>query len=347
LSISDKTQLSQIIAAHEEYIQKEGSLKRGLNNNGQDNNEIGRVDSSQRKGHFDGNENNVILQQHDKGSVPEDKEITEKEDNVSSSSPDDGDKEGNYDGNRMGSQSKYTPKRIRSLVVRNDSHERRSDQSLIRFKTNIILLLDESSSMINRKQEVIQGFNDFIQKQKALFPVSEEHEHEDNETTFSLLKFNSLCFWVMLSVPIHGVQELSPTQYTPNGSTALYNAMGLGIEWGDLSKNNQDQDMDMDRVLFVIITDGAENASLLFGKEQIKGMIQERKSRGNWTFAYFGVNPARTALDLGIPLNNTLDYNNNTNPDLSVPQLFTRLSTSTSSYRSRDSVASFSDFVDP
>jgi hypothetical protein len=228
------------------------------------------------------------------------------------------------DGNRMGSN--LTPQRIRPLFVRNDSQERRSVQ-MMRLNTKIILILDESHSMMRRRQEVINGYNDFLRKQKTLLPVQGE------ETTFSLLKFHRLCTPVIYPTPIANVPELSPDQYMPQNSTSLYDAMGMGMEWGDNY---------MGRVLLVIITDGAENTSLIYRKQQIKSMIDDRISRGNWTFAYIGFNPTVFAQELGIPLKNATDFTPN-----SVPQMFRRLSRSTSRFRSTDSVASTSNFISP
>jgi uncharacterized protein YegL len=161
-------------------------------------------------------------------------------------------------------------------------------------KTRIMVILDESSSMSGQRQEVITGYNDFLRKQRVI---------EGDEATLSLLKFNTICTWISVEIPVKQVTDLTGAEYTPNGGTALFDAMGMGIMRAEEGINNETE-----RVLCLIITDGEENSSRTYGRGQIQDMVKERESRDNWTFAYIGVNPISVTRDFGIPTNNSIQF---------------------------------------
>lgn len=114
------------------------------------------------------------------------------------------------------------------------------------IKTLIIVILDESGSMIFKKREVIDGFNQFLDEQKAV---------EDDEAHFYMVKFNSVITMVHKGTPIKDVPHLSMESYRPDGGTALYNVIAEGVEMAETNKKS-DQ-----RVICVIMTDGQENCS--------------------------------------------------------------------------------------
>lgn len=151
--------------------------------------------------------------------------------------------------------------------------------------TNVIFLLDNTGSMYRIKSDTIGGFNTFISEQKKL----------KNNIKFSLTLFNSFQIEKRyINVDINDVEELNEDTYNPNGTTPLNDAIGKTInEVGDL-KN----------ALFVIMTDGEENASIEFDLPTVKKMIEDKEKLG-WTFLYLGVdvtNFVNNAMDYGIKM---------------------------------------------
>jgi hypothetical protein len=139
----------------------------------------------------------------------------------------------------------------------------KSDES---FK--IVIILDESGSMESIKDSMIRSLNDLIKEQKQI--------KGGKPTTFTLVKFNDKVKRVINNKPLEEVNLLSSEDYSPNGSTALYDCIGDTIE---RFRNEQD-------VLMVIITDGQENASRDYTKREVTKMIEDKKKYDNWTYVY-------------------------------------------------------------
>jgi hypothetical protein len=131
----------------------------------------------------------------------------------------------------------------------------------------IVIVLDESGSMMSVKHQIIKSLNDLIMEQKAI---------TERPTTFTLVKFNDHVNRVMSNKLLSDVHKLTLFDYNPNGSTALYDAIGDTITWF-----GQHRDL-----LLVIVTDGEENASTKYTKEQVNKMIDEKKNKNNWTYVY-------------------------------------------------------------
>ncbi len=130
----------------------------------------------------------------------------------------------------------------------------------------IVFLLDRSGSMGGLEDDTIGGFNAFIKERK------------DNNTFLTTILFDNKIEVLHDREPISKVKKLTNKDYYVRGSTALLDAIGYGI--------NSIKDK-RKKVIFVITTDGLENASREFSKSKIKKMIEERK---NWEFMYLGAN---------------------------------------------------------
>ncbi len=136
--------------------------------------------------------------------------------------------------------------------VKNDSKPvKHSDD----FK--IVVILDESGSMENIRQDMIKALNDLIKEQKQL----------DRPCKFTLIKFNDNVKKVIENQNLKQIKNLSIEDYRPERSTALYDAIGYTIECFRYETN----------VLLVIITDGLENASTKYNKKTIFDMLDEKK----------------------------------------------------------------------
>lgn len=135
--------------------------------------------------------------------------------------------------------------------------------------TLISFLLDRSGSMAQWKSDVIGGFNEFLRDQKE----------QPGDAAFVITLFDSQSVDTAKFDSIQKVPDLTEATYQPRASTPLLDAIGKTI-------NLTDQ-MSADRVLFVIYTDGFENASHEYTKEAIAALVKEREANG-WDFIFLG-----------------------------------------------------------
>jgi hypothetical protein len=133
----------------------------------------------------------------------------------------------------------------------------------------IVLLLDSSGSMLTQKSDIIGGVNETIRVQR-------EAEPSENSSTY----FNIITFSDDVSAPkehtLETVPLLTNSTYLPGGSTALYDAMGSTM---DKYKNEYG-------VIFIVATDGQENASRTFTYKQIVDSVKNLRENQNWNFIY-------------------------------------------------------------
>ena len=158
-------------------------------------------------------------------------------------------------------------------------------------ETEIVVVLDRSGSMASILESTIQGFNTFLNEQK----------NAEGEAYITLVQFDDRYEIDYKSLPIKEAQELiAGVTFKPRGSTALLDAIGKTIN--ELETNRD--------VIFVIITDGHENASREYKHEAIKKMIEERESKGGYKFIYLGANQDAIAVGstFGVKSANALSY---------------------------------------
>jgi hypothetical protein len=141
----------------------------------------------------------------------------------------------------------------------------------------INFVLDRSGSMEVVRDATIDGFNDFVREQRA----------QPGEAMMTFTMFDTEIEEVCRAVPIRDVANLSARTYRPDGCTALYDAIGHVIHTTDQFIGQQMARPD--QVLFVIMTDGFENASCRFSKSHIADLIADRQERG-YEFIYLGAN---------------------------------------------------------
>lgn len=142
------------------------------------------------------------------------------------------------------------------------------------MKTLIGLVLDESSSMFVRKEEVINGFNKFIEDQKKI---------TDDSARLFLVKFSSRVTDIHKGIPLEEVKPMTEKDYQPQGSTALYDAIAQCVKIMDEEKTADE------RAICVIMTDGEENCSQNTTISDIRSLIQKHEQQNDWTFLYIGV----------------------------------------------------------
>lgn len=150
--------------------------------------------------------------------------------------------------------------------------------------THISVILDRTGSMESIRDDTIGGFNAFLNAQKT----------EPGLATLTLVQFDSQDPYEIVHQfrPIANVPELTRQTFVPRASTPLLDAIGRGIN--DLEKNLADmaEDDKPSRVVMVIITDGHENASREFRKDQIEKMIGEKQEKLAWQFVFLSADLA-------------------------------------------------------
>lgn len=173
-------------------------------------------------------------------------------------------------------------------------------------KTHIVAILDQSGSMTSVAPAAISGFNEFLQTQKAI----------KGKATMDVLLFSdpTNIKYVSQNADIKDVKELTSETYTPNGSTALFDAIAAATTNYKLLQSTQTPSKKADKVLVVIITDGEENASKEYPRnkiDEIKALITKRKSE-NWQFIFLcsTENAVLTGQSLGVSRGNTMQFMN-------------------------------------
>jgi hypothetical protein len=160
----------------------------------------------------------------------------------------------------------------------------------------INFVLDKSGSMDAIRDATISGFNEFKNTQAA----------EEGQAFFTLTLFDTRFNTVCKAVPMREVIDLDYESYAPDGMTALYDAIGYTMRITDdfVLANKPDQ------VLFVIMTDGYENASREFSRERIFQMIQDRQNLAEYEFIYLGANQDsyHASQQIGMRAGRSVDY---------------------------------------
>ena len=155
----------------------------------------------------------------------------------------------------------------------------------------IVFLLDASGSMHSLGDTPCTTFNEFINTQKK----------ELGEFNTTLILFNTDIQLVYKNLNSKDIKDLTTETYKPDYMTALYDAIGFGIETQKESSSNN--------VVFVVLTDGAENSSKKYEKDDIKKNIKEMEDLG-WKFIYLGANQDAFLVgnDMGISKSQTFEY---------------------------------------
>ena len=146
--------------------------------------------------------------------------------------------------------------------------------------TELVFILDRSGSMGGLEQDTIGGFNAMLTRQK-------EQEGEANVTT---ILFDHEVQLLHDRFPLKAVTPLTEKDYYVRGCTALLDAIGYGVEKIVNIQRHLPEDERAEKVIFVITTDGLENASKRCSYEKIRRMIEREKERYGWEFLFLGAN---------------------------------------------------------
>ena len=166
--------------------------------------------------------------------------------------------------------------------------------------TELVFILDRSGSMQGLEVDTIGGFNAMLEKQKK----------EPGEAFVSTILFNDHTQVLHDRVKIEAVEPITHREYYVRGCTALLDAIGGAIHHiGNIHKYARSEDVP-EHTLFVITTDGMENASRRYTSQQVKTMIQRQKEKYGWEFLFLGANidAVETAGSLGIAPDRAVNY---------------------------------------
>ena len=158
--------------------------------------------------------------------------------------------------------------------------------------TELVFILDRSGSMGGLEADTIGGFNAMIDRQRR----------EAGEALVSTVLFDDRTQVVHDRAPIERVPPLTQKEYFVRGTTALLDAIGGAIHHiGNVHKYAREEDVP-EHTLFVITTDGMENASRRYTIEDVRAMIEREKEKYGWEFLFLGANidAIATARSFGI-----------------------------------------------
>ena len=166
--------------------------------------------------------------------------------------------------------------------------------------TEIVFILDRSGSMSGLEADTVGGFNAMIAKQKK----------EPGEVLISTVLFDDESVVVHDRVPVQNIAPMTERDYYVRGRTALLDAIGGAIHHiGNVHRYARREDVP-EHTLFVITTDGMENASRRYSADKVKAMIERQKSKYGWEFLFLGANidAVETAQHFGIGADRAVSF---------------------------------------
>jgi uncharacterized protein YegL len=183
--------------------------------------------------------------------------------------------------------------------------------------THVLFVLDESGSMQSTATDVRGGFNTYVEQLKG----------DGNTYSLTAIKFGTKVRPLFTNLPLEQVPLLTPENYLPLDSTALYDAIGYALDEAEKAWGMKDKPYGEDKFILIIMTDGFENASKQYSKEAITARLKRREEAGNWTLVYMGADQDAWAVaqGLGFVQGNVLSYASN-----ATNTAFASLATSTS-----------------
>ena len=167
--------------------------------------------------------------------------------------------------------------------------------------TELVFILDRSGSMSGFEADTIGGFNSTIERQKE----------QEGKVLVSTVLFDNYSEVLHDRVDISEIKPMTCNDYNVRGCTALLDAIGGAIHHiGNIQKYARPEDVP-EHTMFVITTDGQENASHRYNSEQVKKMIERQKEKYGWEFLFIGANidAVETAARYGISKDRAVNYN--------------------------------------
>lgn len=184
--------------------------------------------------------------------------------------------------------------------------------------THISIILDRSGSMDSIRDDTIGGFNRFLRDQRE----------QPGKATLTLVQFDTEAPYEVLQHfhDIQAVPELDKKTFVPRGGTPLLDAIGKGIGDLDACLNRLDEAERPARVIMVVVTDGQENSSVEYRKQDIERMVKEKMENNGWQFVYLSADLAAMcdAQALSIPRDSSMYYSHSGHGSSTAWQVLSR-----------------------
>lgn len=193
--------------------------------------------------------------------------------------------------------------------------------------TELVFILDRSGSMSGLEDDTIGGFNSMIEKQKK----------QEGECYVSTVLFDNVSEVLHDRVKLADVKPMTENDYTVRGCTALLDAIGYAVNHiGNIHKYARPEDVP-EHTVFVITTDGMENASRKFSSRKIKQMIETQKEKYGWEFLFVAANidAVETASNIGIDKERAANYSHTKS---GTGKLYACMTEAISSFRRNESL---------
>jgi uncharacterized protein YegL len=165
----------------------------------------------------------------------------------------------------------------------------------------LVFILDRSGSMSGLEGDTIGGYNSMLEKQKK----------EPGEAVITTVLFDDRYELLHDRISIKGIEPITDREYFVRGSTALLDAVGKTINKIENVQKHTAEYERAEHVMFIITTDGMENASREFNYEKVRFMIENQKRRYGWEFIFLGANidAVSAAQRFGINRDRAANYN--------------------------------------
>ena len=166
--------------------------------------------------------------------------------------------------------------------------------------TEVVFILDRSGSMGGLEADTIGGFNSMIEKQRK----------EEGEAYISTVLFDDQTEVIYDRVPVGKAEPMTDRQYYVRGCTALLDALGGAIHHiANVHKYAREEDRP-EKTLFIITTDGMENASRTYDYKKVREMVEREKKEYGWEFLFLGANidAIEVAGRFGVSANRAINY---------------------------------------
>ncbi|XKE93284.1 VWA domain-containing protein [Metaplanococcus flavidus] len=166
--------------------------------------------------------------------------------------------------------------------------------------TELVFILDKSGSMAGLEKDTIGGFNALVEKQRKL----------QGDVRVTTVLFNQSYELLHDRISLKGISPLTEDDYEVGGTTALLDAIGSTVQKiANVQKRTMEEER-ADKVMFVITTDGMENASCEYNYKKINEMIASQKQKLNWEFIFLGANidAVATARQFGVEEEFAVEY---------------------------------------